>query len=243
MALQGRSALRHRRALRASDRPAASGTAITSPSWRSGCHSSAASARHGSHAPRGIRPGCPRRLTGQGKASKRVLVLFSGPYKRPDGLASYLAQHGLDCAMVDSDTITGGGAQHDLSSDRVYHRLVERAGAGEFLCILAAPPCSTFSVSRHFEATGTTDGGPPIVRTRLHPAGLPEADLPAAHRAELKLANLLVDRTVGIIRAGAAAGSEFILVQPADRAGEAEPAGFLTADHGSSWRYTPQSSR
>ena len=35
--------------------------------------------------------------------SKRVLILFSGPYRRPDGLAAYLRQQGLEVTMIDND--------------------------------------------------------------------------------------------------------------------------------------------
>ena len=41
--------------------------------------------------------------------SKHVLILFSGPYRRPDGLAAYLRQHGLEVTMLDNDTKHGGG--------------------------------------------------------------------------------------------------------------------------------------
>jgi hypothetical protein len=171
------------------------------------------------------------------KRSRRVLILFSGPYARPDGLAAFLTQLGLESIMVDNDAISAGGARDDLSDADVYSKLVRRAAAGEFRCILAAPPCSTFSVSRHFAAKGAADGGPPVVRTRLHPSGLPEADIPPRHRAELQRANLLVERTVGIVRAGAAVGADFIVEHPADRSIESEPAVFLCAEHGSLWRY------
>ncbi len=52
------------------------------------------------------------------------------------------------------------------------------------------------------------------------------------------LSNLLVERTIGIIRAGAAAGAAFVLEHSADRADKTEHAIFLTSDHGSIWRYT-----
>ena len=37
------------------------------------------------------------------RASRKVLLLFSGPKRRPDGLAAFLARFGFDVVMVDAD--------------------------------------------------------------------------------------------------------------------------------------------
>ena len=80
----------------------------------------------------------------------KVLVLFSGPYERPDDIKHYLNQCGIEAVMVDNDGENGGDAADDLSNDQFYHDLLERAHDGEFLAVVAAPPCSTFSVARLF---------------------------------------------------------------------------------------------
>eukprot|EP00965_Chrysotila_dentata_P067627 2238052-Pleurochrysis_carterae.AAC.1 len=59
--------------------------------------------------------------------------------------------------------------------------------------------------------------------------GLP--NVPPAHQRELQQANLLVERTVSLLRAGRDAGSEYILEHPADRGHIASPL-FLHARHG-----------
>ena len=167
------------------------------------------------------------------RASHKVLLLFSGPYNRPDGLAAYLNAAGLETVLLDNDPVTGAGAAGDICADDVYNALLKRVLAGEFFCIFAAPPCSTFSVSRHFRAMGDADGGPPLVRNRSHIDGLPA--VPAAYRRELQQANTIVQRTAAIIMAGYLVGSQYAIENPADRGNTEWKAGFMHADHGPLW--------
>ena len=55
-------------------------------------------------------------------STKRVLVLFSGPYSRPDSLKHFLEQHGFEVTVLDNDPIHGDAAD-DLLLDRRYHEL------------------------------------------------------------------------------------------------------------------------
>ena len=48
-----------------------------------------------------------------------MLLLFSGPKRRPDGLAAFLNQLGYSCELVDNDPVDGGGAREDLLDDSV----------------------------------------------------------------------------------------------------------------------------
>ena len=75
--------------------------------------------------------------------SRRVLILFSGPYTRPDGLVAFMQRLGLEIVPVDNDS-SGGDKAHDLLRIDFYSDLLRRAQRGEFLVIWAAPPCSTF---------------------------------------------------------------------------------------------------
>ena len=43
------------------------------------------------------------------RESRRVLVLFSGAYARPDGLGTFLTKNGFDVTLVDNDAHDGGG--------------------------------------------------------------------------------------------------------------------------------------
>ena len=168
------------------------------------------------------------------RRSRKVLLLFSGPYRRPDGLAAFLTKFGLEPVLLDNDPISGGGSDGDILNDDVHNNLLQRIGRGEFLSIIAAPPCSTFSISRHFAADGsTTDDGPPVVRTRDQIRGLP--DVPAKHRRELRQANAIVARMVALLTTAFATGTQYVVENPADRGDPAHPRRFLDPDHGPLW--------
>ena len=166
--------------------------------------------------------------------SKHVLILFSGPYRRPDGLAAYLRQHGLEVTMLDNDT-KHGGEHDDITRDDVYNALMTRVRAGHFLAVFAAPPCSTFSVTRWFESEDSTDGGPPPVRDRNHPEGL--NDIPPGHERELADANLVVQRTAALLAAAYEAGTQFALEHPADRGNPASTSIYLDERHCPLWLF------
>ena len=167
------------------------------------------------------------------RRSRRVLLLFSGPYRRPDGLANYLRRLGLDVTLVDNSE-HGGDESHDLTGDTFYSQLLQRAHRGDFLAVLAAPPCSTFSIARFIDSPDAQDGGPRPLRTRAEPDGL--SNLPDEQARELRAANLLVDRTVAILEAAHNSGSEFILENPADY-GNSSDFHFLHASHAPLWHY------
>ena len=170
---------------------------------------------------------------GDGHLSKKVLILFSGPYNRPDGLGAYLAGMGLEAVMIDNDAERGGDVRHDIMHDSFFQSLLRRVALGEFLLVIAAPPCSTFSVSRFFPSRSAKDGGPPPVRVRDHITGRP--DCPLAHRTELHGANELVRRMSMLLHVAHGAGSEFIIENPADRGDSSEPGLFIDERHGPIW--------
>ena len=166
------------------------------------------------------------------RKSSLVLLLFSGPKRRPDGLAAFLNQLGYTCELVDNDPVSGGGAREDILDDEFYHRLLERAKAGEFLAIIAAPPCSTFSISRFIKPKGGNVGAQPV-RTRTNIQGLD--NLSEHGRRQLLDANLIVQRTCAILLAGHIAGSQFVCENPSDRGDPIESDIFLHEDHGPLW--------
>lgn len=104
---------------------------------------------------------------------------------------------------------------------------------GEFALIWAAPPCSTFSITRFFESATSVDGGPPIVRTRTHIEG--ERFVPAKHRAELERANNIVVRTASLLLLAYRAGTQFVIENPSDRGDLTKPKSFIHAEHGPLW--------
>ena len=169
----------------------------------------------------------------QAGTSTRILLLFSGAYRRPDGLAQFARKLGLEVELFDNNAKTGGGANADITNDDVYDALRERIVRGDFAVILAAPPCSTFSISRFFESKSAEDGGPPIVRTRAEIEGC--RFIPTAHRSELERANDIVNRTASLLLLAHRAGTQFIIENPADRGDLTEPKLYLHRDHGPLW--------
>eukprot|EP00965_Chrysotila_dentata_P166417 5494259-Pleurochrysis_carterae.AAC.1 len=121
--------------------------------------------------------------------SRAVLLLFSGPFKRPDGISAFLQQAGIEVEMLDNHPKHRGGEKHNLLLDSVYTGLLEKCSSGHYAAVVASSPCSTFSVSRFFSTKDAPDGGPPPVRDRENIMGL--ANVPSSHRRELEQANLL----------------------------------------------------
>ena len=148
-----------------------------------------------------------------------LLNLFSGPYHRTDGLAAALSAHGwTNVTQIDNDAEVGGGWQHDVLNDATYTKLLTECSTGQYDALMIAFPCSTFSVSRFFDATvDGHDSGPPVVRDHDHPDGIPELD--PKHVKELKTSNLLLERTVELALAAHRSTSKatIILENPADR--------------------------
>ena len=166
---------------------------------------------------------------GAARLSRRVLILFSGPYARPDGLVAFLQRLGLEVVPVDNDS-SGGDKAHDLLRNDFYSNLLRRAQRGEFLVIWAAPPCSTFSICR-FLPTRTPGGGPPIIRRRQEGQVTGARDCPQKNRRELKVSNELTSRTIAILRAGFDAGSECGLENPVDAGDEDHPEHLVDREH------------
>ena len=55
-----------------------------------------------------------RRARTSARRSKKALVLYSGPYARPDGLGAFLNRDGIETELIDNDAISGGGNGHDV---------------------------------------------------------------------------------------------------------------------------------
>jgi ribosomal protein L18E len=172
------------------------------------------------------------------------LNLFSGPYARADGLSAAMTSLGWKHILnIDNDGEKGGGWSHDLLNDEVHTKLMADATAGKFACMMIAFPCSSSSVARLFDATNNNGGdrGPPIIRDYDNPDGLPEHLIDPKHVRELKLSNLLLDRTVDIAIAArrSPARTTIIFENPSDRSPGASIASAPEfAKHGSIFRTT-----
>ena len=166
-------------------------------------------------------------------SSNRLLLLFSGSYQRPDGLAQFARQLGLEVDLFDSDPHVGGGADADILDDKVYESLQARISSGIYVAIFAAPPCSTYSISRFFRAASSKDGGPPPVRTRREIGGC--RFLPQKHHEELRRANTITARLCALMILAHRAGTEFVIENPADRGDATRPDLFVNENHGPLW--------
>ena len=56
---------------------------------------------------------------GVARLFKRVLLLISSAYTRPDGLVAYLQRHDIEVVPVDNDPVLGNKA-HDIRIDSFY---------------------------------------------------------------------------------------------------------------------------
>ena len=164
--------------------------------------------------------------------------MYSGRYDRPDGLAKRMLDFGWKTAhQFDNDKLLGGGWRHDVLNDATYSRLLEAAANGAWDAMMVAEDCATYTSARFFDASGGNgDPGPPPVRTKTHPDGLPEDQLDPRYATELRNANKRLRRTVDIMIAAhkSSKRTTIIFENPADYSipGETQYAADLH-DHGS----------
>ena len=182
-----------------------------------------------------LQASAPKGPTGQNE-SLLVLNLFSGPYERTDGLTAALKERGYLTQEFDNASSAGGPA-HDILKDSFFQHLLTNARQKKYRAIYAAPPCSTFSVSRFndYEGKDPLDRGPPVIRTREHVMGIP--NIPPNHKNELNMANQLVARTAALIDLIAEGGGSFVIESPSDRGLESNPITYdrKFAEHAPIW--------
>ena len=170
-----------------------------------------------------------------------ALLLFSGPTGRTSTLGGHLKRSGwAEVSEIDNDAETGGGWSHDLMNDAVFTSIMADAHAGKFDALMVAHPCSTFSVSRHFDArnSGNKDSGPPPVRTAEYPDGLPDDLIDPRHQKELKQSIKLLDRMVQVCIAAHSSPKKttIVLENPSDRSVKGSNAYQKdVSNHGSLW--------
>ena len=168
-----------------------------------------------------------------------ALNLFCGPYARADGLSQRLRDFGWSSVYsVDNDPDTSGGWKHDLFNDEFFTKLLGLATRGAFDAIMIAFPCSTFSAARFFP---TDPPGPPPVRTKDYPDGLPDGQIDPKHKGELERTDVLWDRAAQIVVAARNSSKKttIILENPEDKSIKGTLAYSKdTKDHGSLWATT-----
>ena len=146
-----------------------------------------------------------------GPRPRRVLIVFSGPLGRPDGLGAELRSLGYEVVEVDR---ADGGDAHDIRSEVVFARLLAEVRSGAYCAVFLGVPCSTYSVAR-IPSDGFPDDGPPQVRDRDFPLGLP--GLEDGWRREVRAANDVTSRSMAIASAAVAANAAVIIENPVSR--------------------------
>ena len=82
------------------------------------------------------------------KLSRRVLVLFSGPYARPDGLIAFLRRLDLQVSALDNDASNGGNAAHDILDNSVFWLMPDIVSLCKFAsCRFVTFPMCAFGVN------------------------------------------------------------------------------------------------
>ena len=161
-------------------------------------------------------------------------MLFSGPYERPDGITAFLRAKGIEVDQYDCDAKNGGGESADILNDAFFTSLFNLVRNGHYAAIFTAPPCSTYSVARHFTADRPgQDRGPPVVRTRKQILGI--SNVPASTNENYAERTRVTRRTALLLTAAYRAGTEFILENPADRGDEKQTLLYQVAEHGPIW--------
>ena len=140
---------------------------------------------------------------------RRVLIVFSGPFNRPDGLASELTKLGYE--VVEVDKLEGGEA-HDIRRPAAFRAMLDGVQAGRYCAVFLGIPCSTYSVARIRQVS---DGGPPQVRAIGASLGIP--GLEDGWAREVRAANDVTEKSMIIATAAALTGAQVIIENPVGR--------------------------
>lgn len=158
-------------------------------------------------------PTQPHRDPEATKLRQRILVVFSGPADRRDGLVQRLKDDGAEVEYY--DTVNDPLGQNILDNG-VFSHIMEQCKRGHFNAAFLGVPCSSFSVARMAH-----DGGAPPLRSRKHKYGFPW--LRGKWKRDLDTANNLVARSVAIAATMAKSGGEWCIENPIDRGCKTSP--------------------
>ena len=166
-----------------------------------------------------------------------MLHLFSGPGGRIDGLRAMMWDiHSIE--VVEIDTLIDD-VSCDMSKDRVHADLLARIAAGEFFAAIIGTPCGTFSVAR-IRRPDVEDDGPPQLRAKDSDSSNGRVPgLSMAHQDQVRLSDVLVQRSVEVARAIRDAGGVFIIENPITRSDpeDAEHFRWVWRSHYSLWMH------
>lgn len=149
-----------------------------------------------------------------GAPARRVLVLFSGPAGRWDGLAAYLRE--WDILVDEVDVVNQAMINQDVVDDIAWEVWKAKLGAGEYYFLFCGTPCETFSHARQMRP------GPPPLRSVEYPRGIPT--LSGKLKEQVRLGNLFACRTAEACTIIRGVGGGFAIENP--RRWGAEPSLF-----------------
>ena len=128
-----------------------------------------------------------------GTPRPRLLHLFAGPPGRPDGLQAILQKVGWDCQECDILN-QGDTYPQDLSDDHTWTQIFQDCQRGSYDAVWMGPECSTFSAAR------VNTPGPPPLRSKSHPYGLPEMVRDPKYKEQIRRANYFATQWAKLAR-------------------------------------------
>jgi len=157
--------------------------------------------------------------------SQQVFVavhMFSGR-RRSDDFHEFLQQLSWEFAFyvhIEDYDITIK-EEFDLYDDKFYNKLLSRGSTGQIAVYLGGPPCNTWSLARY-----AGPPGPPPLRSRAYPWGLPH--LSGSQKKLCQNHDILLLRHIELCKAVGRAGGLFLTEHP-DDPGPPYPSIFATS--------------
>ena len=140
---------------------------------------------------------------------RRVLLLYSGPADRKDGLPNYLRL--LGC-QVDAVDVINEGEHQNLLDETAWAFWMAKIRQGEYSVVFGAPPRETFSRARNYP------GGHPPLRSKEAPYGVP--GLTPAQKEQARIGTVLAVRMAEACRAQQETGGRWGFEHPETREDE-----------------------
>jgi hypothetical protein len=144
-------------------------------------------------------------------ACESMVRFFSGPEGKSSELSAELSKLGVQCDNV--DILRPNQEWCNLLDDTTWSGWVASLSS-RIAASFWGPPCGTFSPSRNHRP------GPPVLRSTVFPFGLPEMLKVQRYKEEIRIGNVLADRTLQGCEIMYSRGCPFGFETPEPRDGE-----------------------
>lgn len=141
-----------------------------------------------------------------------VVYVFAGHRRKADvreHLQRFADSQQLELCMFEFDILMD--ANHNVLNEDFWAELVRFIQYTKPFCVIATPPCSTYSRARHFYKTSP---GPRPIRSRQHPTGFPW--LSAKDRRKAEEGTELANKSWELLDVALAVGSRILSEFPED---------------------------